>query len=528
MTQVLARSSLRPTPQKIIVPRKHRQVLIEPPPAELQAALASASALPADGNTPFGRSLEQLRAQGRRHLLDQATRWAEWIGAPAPSAAALERPWVITGHQVEFYHAGVWAKVLAADVLAKRVGGGGGGGGGGEGIAFDLLVDHDTVDHLGFDLPVQVGNSWQRKTVEWAPASSVPADGLFAPTREQFERWDAEIGRYPLAQTDSLAFFLSALRPHGENIPYTQWLSKARAAFERAMNVHVHHVPTSLLCSGEIWQMFVRAWAEHAEEWIPLYNKHLAAYRARQGIKNPQHPMPDLAMTGDMRELPFWTYVPGQPRERLVVRKGADPFGAIAAEAVIRPRALALTMFVRLFFADMFIHGIGGALYDQITDELLRDLVGVVPPYGCVSAAWLLPLGQPLENTDDIAALKWRRHHAAHNPQLAIDPFTALKTDVAELIRDRRVLVEQIGSSLATARNDSAARRQRRECFDQLHALNAALHAKAPRLLANLDHQIADALRAREENKVLLWREYFFGLHSMESLQKLIAGVKSR
>jgi len=317
----------------------------------------------------------------------------------------------------------------------------------GEGIAFDLLVDHDTVDHLGFDLPVQVGNSWQRKTVEWAPASSVPADGLFAPTREQFERWDAEIGRYPLAQTDSLAFFLSALRPHGENIPYTQWLSKARAAFERAMNVHVHHVPTSLLCSGEIWQMFVRAWAEHAEEWIPLYNKHLAAYRARQGIKNPQHPMPDLAMTGDMRELPFWTYVPGQPRERLVVRKGADPFGAIAAEAVIRPRALALTMFVRLFFADMFIHGIGGALYDQITDELLRDLVGVVPPYGCVSAAWLLPLGQPLENTDDIAALKWRRHHAAHNPQLAIDPFTALKTDVAELIRDRRVLVEQIGSS---------------------------------------------------------------------------------
>jgi hypothetical protein len=237
--------------------------------------------------------------------------------------------------------------------------------------------------------------------------------------------------------------------------------------------------------------------------------------------------MPDLTREGERVELPFWTYVPGQPRERLVARAGSDPFREIQPGAVIRPRALALTMFMRLFFADLFIHGIGGALYDQITDGMLRELAGFVPAYGCVSAAWLLPLGQPLENLDDIAALKWRQHHAEHNPQLAIDPFTAVRTDVAELIRDRRELIARISESLAAKRRDAGAFQERREWFRKLHALNEELHGKAPRVLANLDRQIADAERAAEQNKVLLWREYFFGLHSMESLQKLIAAVRT-
>ncbi len=509
-----ARLPVRPDPRRIVVPRKHGQVLIEPGMGVLKASLGVSHPIDSD---LFGRPLEELRTEARRHLVEQAGRWAGMTGAVGLEAGILEKPFVLTGHQVEFYHAGVWAKVVVADELARATGA----------AAFDVLVDHDTVDELGFDVPVQVGEGWERKAVEWAEGSSVPADGLRAPTVEQFGAWDAEIGRCPMAHTDSLAFFLAALKVKEAGVPYAQWLSGARGGFERAMGVNVHHVPTSLLCSGPLWEMFVRAWARHAETWVPLYNKHLGAYRKSQGIKNAQHPMPDLARVGDEVELPFWTYVPGEARERLVVRAGSDPFAEMKAGAVIRPRALALTMYLRLFFADLFIHGIGGALYDQITDGMLQELVGAVPAYGCVSAAWLLPLGQPLENLDDIAALKWRRHHAEHNPQLAIDPFTALKTDVAELIRDRRELIERIAESLKTARRDAGAIAQRREWFGRLHQLNAELHGKSPRVLANLDRQIADAERAAEQNKVLLWREYFFALHTTESLQKLIVSVQN-
>ena len=46
----------------------------------------------------------------------------------------------------------------------------------------------------------------------------------------------------------------------------------------------------------------------------------------------------------------------------------------------IRPRALTLTLWARLCLSDLFIHGIGGAKYDRITDQLIRCYFGIEPP----------------------------------------------------------------------------------------------------------------------------------------------------
>jgi hypothetical protein len=479
----------------------------------------------------------------RRDLWQALTAHARASGAQLETLPPAEHRWIFTGHQVEFYHPGVWAKVIVADELARRS-----SAQGTPAIAFDLLVDHDLLDHRGFDVPVQADGHWSRQPVEYAPASPLPVEALQAPSRDTFDGWDAALARHSLANSDALAFFLSALRPTGEPLTHTQWLSRARARFEASMDIHVHHVPTSLLCSTESWGMFVRGWIENADAWTSLYNKHLSLYRQRQGIRNAQHPMPDLARTsegsagGTTYELPFWIYRAGEPRQRLSVRQEAhrrfvpvdgaeiDVTQGLAAvlerQYVLRPRALTLTMFVRMFLADLFIHGIGGALYDQITDGMLQELLGTVPPYSCVSAAWLLPLGKPIATEDDLAALKSRRHHARHNPQLAIDPFTALKTDVAERIRDRRETIEAIAASLETARHDAAARQRRRGLFEQLHRINTELHGKAPRVLANLDRQLADAQGALVQNKVLLWREWFFALHARASLEQFVSRIR--
>jgi len=531
---------IRPDPAKIIVPRKHAQILIEPPLDVLQAAMAERPDRGA-GAMFAGQSVESLRAAARGHFLEAAIEWAMRTGAAAPPGSTGARRWLLTGHQVEFYHAGVWAKVIAADELAKRTGG----------VAFDVLVDHDTVDHLGFDVPSQHGALWKRTPVHWAEPSSVPADSIASPTSPEFERWDANLAEYPQSQTDSMAFMLAALRPASGELAaragdYARWLSQARAKFERAMHLHVHHVPTSLVCSGETWWTFVRAWIENAEPWSKSYNTHLAAYRNRQGIKNPHHPMPDLAQSSAggesvTFELPFWIYSAGEARQRLLVRKSPGKTVVLHGQnehpliehfltdnplLAIRPRALTLTMYLRLFIGDLFIHGIGGALYDQITDGLLAELFHAAPPYACVSAAWLLPLGQPLEDSGDISFLKTQRHHLLHNPQQAIDPFTAAKTDVAELILERKTLLQQIRDSLRQSRRDKQAIGRRREWFRGVHAVNAALHLKAPHLLARMDRQLEELERAQEQNKVLLWREYFFGLHSMASLGQLIAKVR--
>ncbi|HVT79601.1 MAG TPA: hypothetical protein VHM90_03000, partial [Phycisphaerae bacterium] len=162
---------IRPDPDKIIVPRTHGEILAEPVISTLRPAL-----LP---SLPDG--LGSQRNDARAQLLGAAMEWAKLTGATPPTADAAEKAWVITGHQVEFYHPGVWAKVLAADAVARRS----------DAVAFDLLVDHDVIDHIGFDVPVERGNGgWGRTREDIAvnPAA-LPAESLQAPPLNDFLQW---------------------------------------------------------------------------------------------------------------------------------------------------------------------------------------------------------------------------------------------------------------------------------------------------------------------------------------------------
>lgn len=519
---------VRPDPAKIIVPRKHGQILAEPP---LSAVKSAAKTWHSSNHncelTGFTLTHAQMIALARQDLWRAAEAHAKAIGISAGSCPTADQPWVLTGHQVEFYHPGVWAKVIAADELARRTGG----------VAFDLLVDHDVVDDLGFDVPVREGDAWVRKGVHYAQASAIPADGLTPPSAESFAAWQNELHQYPLAKVDSLQHVMKTLQPAADTAHaggYTPWLSRARRELEQSLGINVIHVPTSGLCSGEAWKHFVAAWISHAQFWVHHYNHHLARYRKRAGIKNPHHPMPDLEVHGDSIEMPFWIYKPGQPRQRMTLQSGRIVAGEkqydlnelLAAGYVVRPRALTLTMFARLFIADAFIHGIGGALYDQITDELMQDLFSSAPPYCCVSAAWLLPLGQPLEMHDTLGHLRFERHHAEHNPDLYLDEKLARDPAVAKLLKEREHLIESIATSMQE--NRAGGRADRQAMFHTLHDTNAAIHAHAPEILSKLSDEIQSTLKAQRENKVLLWREYFFAMHDRQSLQEFTAEVCKR
>ncbi len=46
----------------------------------------------------------------------------------------------------------------------------------------------------------------------------------------------------------------------------------------------------------------------------------------------------------------------------------------------LRTRALTTTLFSRFMLGDLFIHGIGGAKYDELGDEIARRFFGIEPP----------------------------------------------------------------------------------------------------------------------------------------------------
>jgi hypothetical protein len=166
----------------------------------------------------------------------------------------------------------------------------------------------------------------------------------------------------------------------------------------------------------------------HARLLHEAYNGALAAYRAAHRERSRSRPMPDLAARtddpaeGQWLEIPWWIWSREDPRRRRAFAnmstpgtltisdmetlrvelpispetspsRWVDALSRMEEHAIrFRPRAIITTLVARMLVADVFVHGIGGAAYDQITDEIVRRLTGCDPPrYAIVSGTLRLP-----------------------------------------------------------------------------------------------------------------------------------------
>ncbi len=100
----------------------------------------------------------------------------------------------------------------------------------------------------------------------------------------------------------------------------------------------------------------------------------------------------------------------------------------------LRTRALTTTMFARYFLGDLFIHGIGGAKYDELGDEISARFFGSEPP-GFLTMSLTLRLGLPTspETPDDLRHLDRTLRDLTFNPDRHLDePYPVeLRTIIA-------------------------------------------------------------------------------------------------
>jgi hypothetical protein len=163
----------------------------------------------------------------------------------------------------------------------------------------------------------------------------------------------------------------------------------------------------------------------------------------------------------------------------------------------LSPRALALTLFLRLIVCDQFVHGIGGALYDEVTDRVITRRLRIEPPHFCVTTATLLfPSAVGRERVDLMALLnegRRLRHGAGDGEKMK--------------------LVEQI----ATLPRRSP---QRSKVFYQMHA-RLADQQKDPQYQA-WEQRVGQARRRLAEESDLFDRELFYALQPRSRLMELI------
>jgi hypothetical protein len=275
-----------------------------------------------------------------------------------------------------------------------------------------------------------------------------------------------------------------------------------------------------------------------------IYNGAVADYRRSHKVRSRTHPVPDLETDDEWNEAPFWMWRRDDPRRRrLFVRQTAkqlllsdrkhddvrlsldDRSFIDAAETLarleeqgvkLRTRALLTTMWARLVLGDLFLHGIGGAKYDQVTDQVIRQFFQVEPlGYMAVTATLRLPIDRPRVSRQQLLGVEQALRQLNYHPERFIDR-SAPPADLA--VADVEGLIAQKQRSIAVMPTRETARQRTREIRSVNEALQPVLVPVRQRLMAQRD-ELAKLLHAHQ---ILASREYSFCLHPRQSLQKIM------
>ncbi|MBN1343373.1 MAG: hypothetical protein JXQ73_11870 [Phycisphaerae bacterium] len=507
--------------QALSTPSGDGETLVEPTAQKLPGLTEANRRLLADAEaTIHGRPISELRAATRSTLV-----------------GATDVPIIVTGHQPEFYHAGVWAKNVVAARLAQALGG----------RALNLVVDNDAPKKTSLAVPHErdgVLTSQEKAFAEYRVGWAF----------EQFEAMSRPDGRRLLDEIraalgdqayehSALPLMAQALTNQEQAGDYVDQITAARKAVEAHFGLDLVERRVSQCWGGE----FLLDVLANADRFAACYNDALTDYRKAVGIAGRNRPIPDLIRDGDRIELPVWVYRHAKPRRRLFVERSGDkltfhaeatPMGALGLDdlrqpdgmarlrAVIgwrfRPRALTLTTWARLLLADLFIHGIGGAKYDRITDRLIELYYGLQPPaMACVSATVRMPLERfPVDRSDQVRARRKCRD-VRYNPQRYVSVITA---DMSGRLQAR---VDAIAESERLKRQDRLNRNARRDAWLAVRKANADLLLVDPTVPDRLEAEADRIERQLAHNNVADSREYFFGMLPMDKLARLLDALPS-
>jgi hypothetical protein len=499
-------------------------VVASPPLDQVADLLARNRRALAAGPALLGRPWAELRAHASSTAVHAAVAYLTERGEEPP-AISPARPLFVAGHQPELFHPGVWVKHFALHGLARV-----------HGLTpLNLLVDNDAakVTSVRVPAPPAAGNPWPH-------LRSVPFDraGAEAPYEEQTihdpalfadfaERVGAVLGAWPLAPL--LPDFWAEVRRQAERDPHPgACFAAARRRRERRWGCHNLEVPLSRLCATPPFAWFACHLLTELPRFHALHNERVHAYRRRHGIRSRNHPVPDLARDGDWLEAPLWGWRAGQPRRaRLFARTAADrlelrvgtevwpplPWSKTDPEATVnawleleeggrklRSRALTTTLYARLLLGDLFLHGIGGAKYDELTDELMAAFYEITPPeFLILTATKLLPLPAAPVGPDDCRRLARLLRDVHYNPQRHLPDGSAL----AALVKQKQEWIERT----------PATKQERRERFEAIRRLSAALRAPLGQRERELREELERCQRQCEANAVLRRRDYAFCLY---------------
>ncbi len=511
---------------RLRAPRQHAAALDVPDPVDVDDLFASNIVL----RSGYPEALSVFAAVARQNVFDAAVGYTrqylpevdQWL-----PELSLER-FVMAGHQPTLFHPGVWYKNFRLDALAKRF----------DALAVNLVVDNDLLASPAIGCPKQgdAGPASVAMLKMDQPTATLPhenrsildgmlftafgkhaADAIAPAVADPLisQLWPEVIAAKEILGDRSLGQILAAGRHRLE------WQLGLRT-----LEVPISHVAGTLAFGSFAGGIFI-----DIENFQNIYNRVLMRYRKQHGIRSSAHPVPELTRDGQWYESPFWVWSDADPQRRALFVKTDDEHFHLSdsnqfqqsvdigefpqwwsdnvkgRHVCIAPRALTTTMFSRLLVSDLFIHGIGGAKYDQLTDQIINDLYGVRPPgYLTSTATFSLPMPGPRVTKQDIARQRQLLREYRYHPEVHVT--TSSETDA--LKEQKRLAIDQFQNGTA-----------KKIANDKIEAVNQQLAATLEQKITATKATIKQLKSQLRDSQILHSREYSFALHPTSIVEEL-------
>lgn len=526
---------------RLRAPRGDGEVLALPPLSAVDDLLSGTDRRARCAYDVQGRSLCDLSALARRELIDAARSYTATY-RNLPDLAASDRV-LLAGHQPQLFHPGVWYKNFALSHLAQAH----------QASAVNLVIDTDTMKDAALRVPGGTVEQPLARTIAFDDATAeVPFARRRIRNRRVFEDFGRTAGDWlrPLIGDPLLTSYWPKVVARGrETDNLGACLAQARHQIEGEWGSQTLELPQSSVCRFESFYWFVAHLLAHLPRFVEVYNEAVVAYRRLHGIRSANHPVPQLTSEEDWLEAPFWLTCDRQSgRRHLFVRRRADELllsdrqrieiavpladdrdagrtvqalAELAGRGIqLQTRALTTTLFARLFLGDLFVHGIGGGKYDQLTDELILRFFSLEPPpFMVLSATLYLPVHASAGVIGGVREAQRQLRQLEFHPEECLDRGRLLADDlrqIDELVSIKRRWIET-PPTLENARQRCRAIRSVNE------SLQAWLQDERGRLLALRD----EAARRTSAEAILRWREYAFCLYPEATLREFYARVRN-
>lgn len=536
---------------RLRVPRGDGDLLVVPCVSQVPQGVANNRSLFEQADTKYaGQSLTARRAKVRSEILSLARKYTASLCPDIPFETenlddkySCEKPLFVTGHQPELFHPGVWTKNILIDELASRF----------QGCSLNVVIDSDTVKSNHVTIPIQNQGRYltQRVQIDSWPVG-IPWEELRVVDEKLFESFaDRTICKLPGQAADSA---LKKLWPEvvseaRRSKMITTGLVAGRVCLERKLGIFNYEIPLSLVEDSVCFQDFLAELIIRAKELQQIYNESLARYRTQYRIRSAMQPVPDLNKEGQWSELPIWVW-----NNRSTVRRSlfvktesgqlllsdlhqwnyqididnssetlSSHLQGLQQQGIrFRTKALMTTAFLRLFLSDWFVHGIGGAKYDEITDLIIARFWNLpAPQFQIATGTLYFPVDhRPPAPLKSSSQLKQQLRYAEENPEsLLSDLQKKQATSILELKKELTVQKQQSRVEGLTRLERRARRPENRKRHHEFQQVRNSLREIVSNKFQQLHNEIAQAELIEQDLLVTNSRDYPICCYPLETLQ---------